>query len=83
MSDPGKDNNYGSITDPILSPSPGEDMTETELSELADTAANTDPLKGSDSLPEEMELNKVYETIGQCLILDGVNNMIDLMIPRE
>ena len=64
MSDPGKDNNYGSITDPILSPSPGEDMTETELSELADTAANTDPLKGSDSLPEEMELNKVYETIG-------------------
>ncbi|XP_063693845.1 putative transporter svop-1 isoform X1 [Bolinopsis microptera] len=64
MSDPGKDNNYGSITDPILSPSPADDMTETELSEMADTAANTDPLKGSNNLPEEMELNKVYETIG-------------------
>ena len=68
MSDPGKDSNYGSITDPILPPASESNMQETELDDMPNTSQNTDPLQCEDvevnKLPEEMELNKVYEHIG-------------------
>ena len=78
MAEPGRENNYGSISDPILPPSPDANMESTELNDLPNTSqhseqsANTselaEPLKCEDvevdKLPDEMELNKVYETIG-------------------
>jgi hypothetical protein len=68
MSDQGNDNNYGSITDPILPHSPDKSMQDTELSEVGEKSEITEPLQtddvGLEKLPEEMELNKVYETIG-------------------
>ncbi|KAL5247543.1 hypothetical protein ACHWQZ_G019430 [Mnemiopsis leidyi] len=75
MSEPGRENNYGSISDPILPPSESnmEEMSELSNStqqgeQPATTSDLAEPLKCEDvevdRLPEEMELNNVYETIG-------------------